>query len=174
MLERISEKFPEDAPFISSLSIRQNRLDNLRVYADWLEESNAPIRARIVRLHIQMANLVQESQQYLDKVDDRNELLKLLNERFPLAKQWLALIGFGPIEICFSATNHHGPCSQRWENMPPIEGDATKRLCHYCNMLVNYCDSIETATHYVSRGELVTVDPRVLRRRHDLGQIRHG
>jgi len=174
MLEKLSEKFPDDAPFIRNLINSQQRVDSLRVYADWLEESGDMVRAEIVRIHIQMANLVQESPQYRDRVEARNQYLEELTKSFPHARQWLALIGFGPIEVCFSAMKGNQPCPRRWENMPPVEGDGSKRLCLYCNRLVHYCDSIEEAAQYVENGELVTVDPKVPRRRHDLGQFRFG
>jgi len=167
MIEKLTEIFPEDAAFFRGLIDSRERLDNLRIYSDWLEQMNDPLRAEIVRIQIEMANSFPGSHQYHDLVEDRDELVQKLHKQFQHSKHWLAAIGFGAIEGCVIA-RRCSPCPRRWENLPLANDDPAARLCHLCNKIIRYCESLKEAKRFYQSGYPVTVDPIVKRKISDL------
>lgn len=105
------------------------------VYSDWLEQQGDDEDAAFVRGEREIP-----SRAYIEST----------------AAAWRA------ITSCRAINCGRLACDERWSTLHAT-GDARLRRCHICERDVHYCEDRDEVDFHLGRGELVTIDPDLLR-----------
>ncbi len=159
-----------------------------KVYADWLDEHESPVKAAFLR-----ADDPKVQQEEAAKIDDTIWLATVSNpkiescgrfdpEEQERSERWWAWVSrpYGPNgrsrshhENSLEEWQKNHPnfrfdfiCDKTWKDMKPT-GDPTVRNCESCKENVYFCDNIMDVRDHAHNGHCVAVDLGVIRREDD-------
>lgn len=131
------------------LDVRDNPEDSAMrmVYADWLEQEGQTDRAELVRLL---------ADQPPERTPERTRLRVL---GFHEKREWLAVIGRGPIEGC--EPTFRFKCPLRWEALAGTDAPDV-RHCDQCNRQVHFCTDLGDVKRNARAGNCVAFSAMLL------------
>jgi uncharacterized protein (TIGR02996 family) len=149
----------DDRAFIRAILTSPAEVSGWLVYADWLDDNDAPEPAEFLRLQVERSQLPPKDVRR-GAIDARlSELRECVH------RGWAAVFDRPMIENC---DEHFAfKCPLKWENLK-LTDDHKVRHCDACNKSVYYCDTVVEARGYANEGQCVTVPLGVLRYPGDL------
>lgn len=150
----------EEAGFLSA--IRRTPADDTArlVYADWLNEQDAPecqTKAEFIRLELKVLE---------PPAPNPPTLLPLRSLAATIPNDWLAVVSRPRLDASPGCARF--VCPGRWDKLAPTAFDDLRR-CLRCKRVARFCATLDEARLWWSRGERsVVVSPAVERRSGDL------
>jgi uncharacterized protein (TIGR02996 family) len=131
-------------------ALRADPLDDAtrEVYADWLEQHDFPLRAKLLRAETEAARPGIELVVRLDRLAP------------PGDEAWRAVASRAAVERC--GIDFRFRCPKAWSELA-LTGDDRIRHCSTCEREVHYCTSIDEARTHGRRGRCIAIDAAVAR-----------
>lgn len=149
----------DDRAFIRAILTNPAEVSGWLVYADWLDDNDAPAPAEFLRLQVERSQLPPKDVRR-GAIDARlSELRELVH------RGWAAVFDRPMIENC---DEHFAfKCPLKWENLQ-LTDDHKVRHCEACDKNVYHCNTVDEARGHAVRGECVAISLGVLRFPRDL------
>lgn len=152
----------DDRAFIRAILTNPAEVSGWLVYADWLDDNDAPAPAEFLRLQVERSQLPPKDVRR-GAIDARlSELRELVH------RGWAAVFDRPMIENC---DEHFAfRCPLKWENLQ-LTDDHKVRHCEACDKNVYHCNTVVEARGHTRAGECVAISLGVLRFPRDLEAV---